>query len=231
MSSLGDLAMSKPISIYVIVEGPTESNFIREVVAPSLSYKNIFMTAIVSSKKGQKGGDIRFERMKKDFRAHLKQRSDSYVTMMVDFYGTKEWPMLEEARSQQSHIEKSKTFCEATMASLKEFLGDNIPTEQRFIPYVAMHEFEALLFSEPTTLAEKLNIKESVILDILKECGEPEQINDSPMTAPSKRLHALSPSFKKTSTGIAIAKEIGLDIMREKCPLFDQWLSRIEQLK
>ena len=151
--------------------------------------------------------------------------------MLVDFYGTKEWPMLEEARSQKSYVEKSKIFCKATMTSLKKFIGDSISVEQRFIPYVSMHEFESLLFSNPTILADKLNIKKSIILDVLKECSEPEQINDSPMTAPSKRLHTLSHSFKKTSTGIAIAKEIGLDTMRKKCPLFNQWISSIEQLK
>lgn len=55
-------------------------------------------------------------------------------------------------------------------------------------------------------------------------CGEAEAINDSPNTSPSHRLRKLSPRFKKTTTGIAIAKEVGLEQMRESCPLFNAWV-------
>ena len=40
------------------------------------------------------------------------------------------------------------------------------------------------------------------------------KINDNSTTAPSKRLEGLSDRFKKTSTGIAIAKGIGIPKMR-----------------
>ena len=102
---------------------------------------------------------------------------------------------------------------------------------RRFIPYVSMHEFEALLFSDPRILAEQLRVAQADVEVILTKCGEPEAINDSSMTAPSKRLANLSERFKKTSTGIAIAKAIGLPTMRRECPLFDAWLTRIENLR
>jgi hypothetical protein len=71
-----------------------------------------------------------------------------------------------------------------------------------------------------------------LIDDILRECREPENINDSSITAPSKRLDILSNNrFKKTTTGITIAKEIGLQKIREKCPIFNEWLTKIENLK
>lgn len=103
-------------------------------------------------------------------------------------------------------------------------------SDRRFIPYVSMHEFEALLFSEPKTLAEQLHVPQSKISKILSECGEPENINLSPQTAPSKRLELLSDRFKKTTTGIAVAKAIGLVRIRENCPIFHGWLSVVEKL-
>jgi hypothetical protein len=84
--------------------------------------------------------------------------------------------------------------------------------------------------SDPITLASSLGVKNSAIDQILRECGEPEAINNSNITAPSKRLETLAPRYKKTSTGIAIAQNIGLPKMRAKCPIFNEWLTTIEAL-
>jgi len=103
--------------------------------------------------------------------------------------------------------------------------------DYRFIPYVSMHEIEALYFSDPVCLAEKLYVKREKIDSILRDCREPEAINDDANTAPSKRLKNLSEKFKKTTTGIEIAKTIGITRMRENCPLFDEWIVKIENLQ
>ena len=52
----------------------------------------------------------------------------------------------------------------------------------------------------------------------------------SPETAPSKRIEKFNKRYKKTVTGIAIAKEIGLPTIRKKCPVFDEWLTKLENL-
>jgi len=100
----------------------------------------------------------------------------------------------------------------------------------RFIPYVSMHEIEALYFSDPPCLAKKLGVEQWHIDSILEECGEPENINDQFTTAPSKRLVKLSNRFKKTTTGIAIAEAIGIPKMRESCPLFNTWVASLVNL-
>ena len=101
----------------------------------------------------------------------------------------------------------------------------------RFIPYVSMHEIEALYFSDPAVLAARLGVRQKDIDDILREFGEPEQIDDNPQTAPSKRLEKLSDRFKKTTTGIVIAEAIGLEKIRKKCSVFNRWLTKIEDLR
>jgi hypothetical protein len=104
--------------------------------------------------------------------------------------------------------------------------------DRRFIPYMAIHEFEALLFSSSAILATRLGKKESHVKAVLTACGEPEAINNHPETAPSKRLDAWSKNgkFSKTTTGMAIAREIGIDRMREKCPLFNGWIESFEAM-
>lgn len=106
----------------------------------------------------------------------------------------------------------------------------NYQAERRFIPYFAMHEFEALLFSDVAVLGDSLSIKLEEVKKIIDECGSPEQINNKRETAPSKRLDTLKPkgSFRKTIEGITIAEKIGIDKMREHCPLFDAWLKTLE---
>ena len=222
--------MSNPVIITAIVEGLTEHIFIRDILAPHLWRKDIFIEPIIVTKPGQKGGDVRFSRVKNDIEKHLKQRPDTYLTLFVDYYGIKQdWPGVSDAKRINNPKEKAARINQATLQTVEDLWHEHNPS-RRFIPYIAMHEFEALLFSNSTILAQKLNVRKSNVDSILDECGEPENIDDSPLTAPSKRLESLSPQFKKTTTGIAIAKEIGLPTIREKCPIFNEWLTKIEQL-
>lgn len=107
----------------------------------------------------------------------------------------------------------------------------SLRAEERFIPYLSIHKFESLLFSDSAILAAELRIPERKVLDVLTEFGDPEKINDDPAKAPSKRLDAWSENrFLKISQGIAIAENIGISRMREKCRIFDSWLKRIEDI-
>ena len=222
--------MSNIINIVAIVEGPTEQFFIRDILAPYLWPKNIFITPFIVTKPGQNGGDVKFSRVKNDIEKHLKQRRDTYLTLFIDYYGIKpDWPGLSEAKLKKIPKEKADIINRATIAKIEELWPKYYPAS-RFIPYIAMHELEALLFSDPEILAQKLDVPTTHISAILEECGEPEDIDDSPITAPSKRLEALYSRFKKTTTGIAIAKKIGIPTIREKCPIFNEWLTKIEQL-
>jgi len=226
--------MNSCVEVMAVVEGHTEKIFIENVVAPYLMSKNVFIQPMLISKSGQNGGDVKFARAKNDIEKHLKQRSDTFLTLFIDYYGTKsDWPgilLSENEQNSLTSIEKAKRVNDATMEKVQG-LYPEVRADERFIPYIAMYEFEALLFSEPNVLAKKIGVQPEKIRAILEECGTPEDINNSPNTAPSKRLNDLiSSRFKKTTTGIAIAQEIGLSVIRSKCPIFDQWVSRLESL-
>ncbi|MBN2716175.1 MAG: DUF4276 family protein [Deltaproteobacteria bacterium] len=223
--------MSNFAEVVVIVEGLTEQRFIKEILAPYLAPKGVYLTAVVLNKPGEKGGDVKFARAINDIGRHLKQRNDTWVTLLVDYYAIHtDWPGYTESKQRAQHGQKADVMNNATAMKVKEKFPDRNPAN-RFIPYVSMHETEALYFSDPPSLAAKLEVKREEIDIILKECGEPEKINDHWDTAPSRRLSFLSDRFKKTSTGIAIAKEIGITKMREACPLFNQWVNTLENLR
>jgi len=223
--------MSDYSEVVALVEGTTEKIFIVNMLVPYLAEMGVYITPIIISKPGQKGGDVRFARVKNDIELHLKQRRDTYLTLFIDYYGIKgDWPGLKEAKQQSTARKKAAKINEATKEQVKYLFGCH-GASRRFIPYVSMHEFEALLFSGPKKLAEHLHVAQDKIDRILEECGDPEDIDDSPETAPSKRLEDLSDRFKKTSTGIAIVDAIGLPKLRRKCPIFDDWLTTVESLK
>ncbi|MFN5924928.1 MAG: DUF4276 family protein [Pseudanabaena sp.] len=52
-------------------------------------------------------------------------------------------------------------------------------------------------------------------------------------TAPSKRLAKVIPRYDKLKTTLApqVIQKIGLVKIREKCPHFDQWVTRLERLE
>lgn len=222
--------MNSFIEIIVIVEGKTEEIFINSLLKQYLSYKDIYMTPIQISKPGQKGGDVKFSRAVKDITIHMKQRNDTYVSLFIDYYGLRQdWPGLTQANKETEPLKIASIINNATHEAINNELSE-YSSDSRFIPYVNVHEFEALLFSDLGCLASLLKIKQSEIDNILKEFGDPEKIDNSPITAPSKRIEGLFPRYKKTSTGIIIARDIGIDRMRNKCRVFNNWINQIENI-
>ncbi len=102
----------------------------------------------------------------------------------------------------------------------------------RFVPFVMMHEFEAMLFSDCPTFATAIGQSDlSPSLQAIRDnFASPEEIDDSPDTAPSKRIEALHPAYQKPTMGLLAAQSIGLQAIRNECPHFAAWLHRLETL-
>lgn len=62
------------------------------------------------------------------------------------------------------------------------------------------------------------------------EFATPESIDDSPQLAPSKRIEALMPLYRKPLMGPLAAQRIRLAAIRGECPHFGDWLARLERL-
>ena len=224
------------VDVYIVVEGPAEQTFVRDVLAPHMAQKRIYMHPVLIGKPGHKGGDVRFVRAKSDIGNFLKQRSDTFISTMFDYFRIdSSWPGKEKALQQISSgstltaSHKAEILEAATHNEIKRsFPGHN--SENRFIPYIEMHEFEALLFSDAYILAEMTEIDVSQLLKIIEGFDNPEEINDDPAKAPSKRLCALTRGYRKVAMGKTVSEAIGIQAIRSKCPHFDHWLTKLEEL-
>ena len=225
------------VAINVVVEGQTEQTFVRDVLAPHIAHKGIYLYPALIGKPGHKGGNVRFDRAKIDIGNFLNQRNNTYISTMFDYFRIdSKWPGKIEVQQQIQNgttltaIDKADILEGATRNEIvKIFSGCN--AENRFIPYIGMHEFEALLFSDADILAEKTGIDVLYIREIINEHKTPEEINDDPVKAPSKRLEALNNGYRKVAMGKMVSDAIGIQAIRSQCLHFDNWLTRLEHLQ
>jgi hypothetical protein len=226
--------MSK-VEIYVVVEGQTEQTFVREVLGPYMADKGIYLHPALIGSPGNKGGNVCFCRAKKDIVGFLKQRNETYVSTMFDYFRIdSQWPGRGEVQQQIQNggslpaTQKAKIIEKATGNEIIRVFAN---AKSRFIPYIEMHEFEALLFSDAGILAEKTEIDGSHILRILENYNSPEEINDDPEKAPSKRLMTLNNKYRKIANGKMVSEAIGIQNIRKKCANFNNWLTKLEHLQ
>lgn len=117
---------------------------------------------------------------------------------------------------------------------LENAFGDSI-NHPRFLPYLQLHEFEALLFADPIHTENWLKLdhptlQTGALAAIRQNYKTPEEINDSRHTAPSKRITDLCPSYQKIADGVLILEELTLPVIRRECPHFSAWLTKLEGL-
>ena len=224
--------------LLIHVEGQTEETFVNEILAPHLytcGYTKISARLVGNARQRDRRGGIRaWSAVRKDILNHLKEDADCLSTTMVDFYalpqtGERAWPGRAEA-AQRAFAEKAKTVESALLADICVELSSGFG-QSYFIPYVMMHEFEGLLFSDTTRFGQGIGRPDlsPQFQAIRDQFATPEEINDSPFTAPSKRIINLVPGYEKPLMGTLAVLEIGLDAIRQECPLFRGWIERLEQ--
>jgi len=218
------------VRIHVLVEGQTEETFANNVLLPHLMQRQVYLYPRQVGKPGHRGGIGEYQRARQDILNTLKQDVDAFCTTMFDYYGMPgTWPEREVAK-QKPFVEKPVTIEQAILTDVVSALGQSFDA-CRFIPYVQMHEFEALLFSDPKLLAEGLELPDdSEVQHIRGQFQSPEEINDSQETAPSKRILQLNSGYSKVTDGVLISQKIGLATMRSQCAHFHEWIQRLEAL-
>lgn len=223
--------------LLIHVEGETEEAFVNELLADHLyanGYDVVSARLVGNARLREKRGGIRgWGSVKKDILNHLKEDPGCLATTMVDYYGLpqvgdKGWPGRAEA-GQLPFPQKAAFVEQALLADLAVTLGGDFEA-RRFIPFVVMHEFEGLLFSDCQAFAEGIGRPQLAqpFQQIRQAFGTPEEINDSPITAPSKRIKDLIAQYEKPLLGTLAALNIGLDSIRGQCPHFRDWLTRLE---
>lgn len=217
--------------VLVVVEGSTEQTFVRNVLAPYLAAAGVMVSPRILGRPGKKGGISGYIQARDEIISVLKEDTNRICTTMFDYYGMPEsWPGRTDSRN-VPFLQKA-TLVETRLAeSIGQAMGGAFRRE-RFIPYVQMHEFEALLFSQPSVLASVMRRPETAqdMQKIISEFDSPEMINDDVNNAPSKRLLRLYPPYNKPFHGNITAERIGLAAIRERCPHFNEWVSKLERV-
>lgn len=224
--------------LFVICEGQTEETFVNEVLAPHLYAKGwLSVSARIMGNarlRRKRGGVKGWPAVRDDILRHLKADKNCYLTTLVDYYalpqsGIKAWPG-RAAACGLAHSEKGELIEREIIADLSQALGNNAGEVSRVIPFILIHEFEALCFADCEAFSNSIGepALAAKMSAIREQFESPEEINDSPETAPSKRILSLYPEYQKPLAGNIELLGVGLEAIRSQCEHFSDWLGKLE---
>ena len=126
-----------------------------------------------------------YEDIKNQLQSLLQNSAYSLVTTMIDLYACpSDMPKKSEINEVMNYIQK--------VEFLENAFKEDINNE-KFLPYLQLHEFEGLLFSDVSAFLNSFEESEFDYAELqatAEAFQSPELINNSPETAPSKRLIA-----------------------------------------
>ena len=206
------------IRLAVSVEGQTEEAFVKDVLADHLRTVDVEPEPILLGRAQGRhgGGGVGIKRLVSEM-VKLRQSFDA-VTSLVDFYGFRD---------------KGDRTVEELEEHLIERIEGRISDARRVFPYVQKHEFEALLFSDVAAfkaIGPEADGAVETLAGIRWQFATPEDIDDDPENAPSKRITGVVAGYRKRLHGPLVALEAGLENIRRECPRFGDWLTRLEGL-
>jgi len=216
--------------LLMLVEGQSEEVFVKRTLTPHLAQHGVFVespivlwTIRLPSGGGFRGGLSNWSPIRRSL-LPLTRDGDAWVSTLLDFYGLPEdFPGLPEALRAGDPREK--------VVALQERFAVEL-NHQRFIPFLALHEFEAWLFSAPDAVEAHFGKAHLAhrLQTVVQQAGAPELINHGVDTHPKARLQSLVGGYKETSDGPTLLEKIGIAAVRAACPHFDCWLNRLEAL-
>ncbi len=216
--------------VLIYVEGQTEETFVREVLAPHL-WQKCHLQSVPTlartkrTKAGQtfKGGIVSYPQVQRDILRLLNDSSATLVTTMMDYYG------LPDDFPGKSTLPSGTPY---QRVHHMEAAFKNAIEAHRFLPFLVLHEFEALVLTDPNRLVKVLPQYKGAFHRFQQEISglRPEEINDGKNTHPAARIKQHFPGYRKRLHGSLIVKQIGVVTLRRSCPHFDEWLRHLERL-
>jgi len=222
------------MNLVAYVEGDSESKFAHRQLRSHLlnhgwSSVNAITVLTNLGAGGQRGGLTNWKAVEQDLRDLFAQfKGPTYrFTTLWDYYGTPDnFPAYAKARAAPVGSDR---------AAIVELELANHFNESRFLPYVQMYEFEALVLAALDGLKELYPKQAVAIASFKTQCeatGNFETINDGATTHPAKRIDTVIPGFwnTKEDDGPIALRSVGLDAPRRWCPRFDQWVAKLEKI-
>jgi len=211
-------------TIVVVCEGETEETFVRRVLSVHLTQKTFKPSCL---------GGIESNGYKKlvgAVRQWLRTKGITHVTTMIDFYKLpSDFPRKTQATSDPSDPYDK-------VRSLEKALAEEIQ-DARFIPYIMLHEFEALLLTKTglEIIRKRARVGKSdrswkELQRDLARVKTPEKLNDDANSHPSARIKKIWPRFKKTTDGVGILEQVPWEELCAACHHFGDWIRKLEAL-
>jgi hypothetical protein len=216
--------------VLIYVEGQTEETFVRDVLSPHLWQRcQIILTPILArtkrTKSGEtfKGGIVSYAQVKRDIQRLLQDSSAILLTTMIDYYG------LPSDFPGKASLPAGTPY--DRVRHLEQAFENDIG-HSKFLPFLVLHEFEAFVLVQPENLGRVLPQYQKEVPKLVANIGStpPEEIDEDSQTHPSARILQYLPGYKKRLHGPKVVKDTGLTAIRRKCPHFDHWLRRLENL-
>lgn len=213
--------------LIVIVEGETEESFVNNVLAPYLSNRGFHNMVQCFKLKHSHGGISKYFHLKTDI-LNVIYEKEAVVTTMIDYYRL---PSDFPGHNEASALSEKTLIVSAIEESVKREIEST--QNRRFddlIPYVQLHEFEALIFSSPDGIEQLFDRGEydhKRFSEVISLYRNPEEINNGPDTAPSVRLKKIIPGYDKVLYGVEMARIIGMETLLAKCPHFADWVNKL----
>lgn len=215
--------------LYIFCEGQTEETFSNLVLEPHFRALGVYdVRPLLLKRGGHKGGWTSYAAAR-HFMVKLvlqQQNEETLFTTLFDLYALPtDFPGLASAPVGPAL---------ARVQALEQLmdLDLNSAGARCFQGYLQLHEFEALLLSDCDAVEHAFPARKGAGAALRADIGHlaPEDVNEGPHTAPSKRIIRHIPEYQglKTSAGPIIAAEIGLNELRARCPHFDAWIAKIE---
>jgi hypothetical protein len=233
-----------PMRLHITAEGQTEERFVKDVLAPYLGEQAVWADSrcVLTSKDKRasveyRGGFRRgsaYPTVKKDICAWMKEdrHPDVRFTTMFDLYALpSDFPGYAQAKRKRNPYQRVAVLEGALAADINGELNDT-----RFIPYIQLHEFEALILADPRQLEweflEHAKPIQRLIEMVARKGGNPELIDDGVTTAPSKRiiLEIAEYEGKKATSGPLVAGKIGMPTLLQRCRHFSEWVDGLVRI-
>lgn len=210
----------------MVVEGQTEETFVERTLGPYLLEHGIYARpCLVATSPHSRGGMTTYAKARRDMLHWMREDQTACLTTMFDYYRLPaDWPGRDRAAAETGGL--------ARVRALEAALAADIDSP-RLVPYLQLHEFEALLLAHPSALLGPHPEAEDAVValaEAVERAGGPELVDDGPDTHPSKRIQALIPRYQKPVSGPEAAAAISIDRMRQACPHFDEWIEKLTAL-
>ena len=217
--------------LVIIAEGETEESFVNNILCPYFCSKGLYNTIQCFKTKHSHGGISKYSYIKKDILNTIYEK-DVVVSMMIDFYRLpSDFPGFNDLKATQTHQEQANLLETRIKKDLEDSQNQLF---HNFIPYIQLHEFEALVFASISgidSLFERSEMDYNGLMNVIQQYPNPEDINNHPDTAPSVRLKKLISGYNKVLHGIDIINTVGMAELLVKCPRFRTWIeSMVEAL-